>query len=114
MLIAATVREDATALDRDAALAAHTSIDPVAPETAIWTDQGQPRLERNITTPVIASAQAKTRLRLSAAMRWARRAPNQAATACAGAMQAHLDRLIEPISAACEGAEANAATSVCR
>jgi hypothetical protein len=29
-----------------------------------------------------------------AAMRWARRAPNQAATACDGAMQAHIDRFM--------------------
>src|ERR1051325_5776390 len=77
-----------------------------------WLDQGQPKLERSITRPVAANAQANTRLRLSAAMRCARRAPNQAATACAGAMQAHNDRLIEPRSAACDGAAANAAISV--
>src|ERR1051325_3437584 len=77
-----------------------------------WLDQGQPKLERSITRPVAANAQANTRLRFSAAMRCVRRAPNQAPTVCAGAMQAHIERLIEPKSATCDGAEAKAAIAV--
>jgi hypothetical protein len=51
-------------------------------------------LEYSITARVPSSATAIMRLRLSAAMRCASRAPNHAARACAGAIDAHIAKSI--------------------
>ena len=69
-------------------------------------------LERSMTAPVASKATAMMRLRLSAATRCARRAPNHAATACAGATDAQTARSILPSCVGAEPPEANAATRV--
>ena len=58
----------------------------------------QARLECNMVTPVTDRAVAKTRLKTSAEMTGASRAPNQAAAAWAGAMQTHIVMSMLPSS----------------
>src|SRR5437899_6004060 len=55
-----------------------------------------PMVECSMTMPVVSNAAAMMRLRSSAAMRCARRAPTQAAPACAGAIDAHTATSMQP------------------